>query len=255
MITPILRRSRPQSGPSRGFTLTELLVVIAIIGILAAILIPVIGRARARANSSVCLANLRQIAGAATLYSSDNKNRLVPIANGTGAADAFMWRGLLAPYLGQSPDLQVLRCPSDVSTMVVDRIKYMAPPSYGINNTSGLHDYLRGTYGQSDFTGKANRFSVINNPGHTIFVSDIGNAVNAGVSPENWEQKPATGNYGYATFPQDAAWPAANNYNAFPRHNGYVNVAFYDGHVQSVHVVRDLINHPLGDPLCLYKNQ
>ncbi|HLK61457.1 MAG TPA: prepilin-type N-terminal cleavage/methylation domain-containing protein [Chthonomonadaceae bacterium] len=55
----------------RAFTLIELLIVIAIIAILAALLFPVFGAARAHARETVCLSNLRQIGQAITLYTQD----------------------------------------------------------------------------------------------------------------------------------------------------------------------------------------
>ncbi len=55
----------------RGFTLIELLVVIAIIAILAAILFPVLSRARAKARQASCLSNLRNMAFACICYRSD----------------------------------------------------------------------------------------------------------------------------------------------------------------------------------------
>ena len=55
-----------------GFTLIELLVVIAIIAILAAILFPVFARARAKAQQSSCLSNVKQLALATLMYTSDN---------------------------------------------------------------------------------------------------------------------------------------------------------------------------------------
>src|SRR5450759_2619705 len=59
-----------------GFTLIELLVVIAIIAILAAILFPVFARARAKAQQTVCLSNLKQIGLAFMMYASDWKQKL-----------------------------------------------------------------------------------------------------------------------------------------------------------------------------------
>jgi len=130
-----LRRNRG------GFTLIELLVVIAIIALLAGLLLPTLGRARQRAQTALCLNNLRQLQLAWTLYASDHNDWLspsetdssLPLAprwvNGTmsPADDRHMDRtnralllapgpGHIGPYL-QVPD--VFHCPGDASTLDV----------------------------------------------------------------------------------------------------------------------------------------
>jgi prepilin-type N-terminal cleavage/methylation domain-containing protein len=60
----------------RGFTLIELLVVIAIIAILAALLLPVLSRAKERARRIQCLNHMQQIGYAMHLYASENRDLL-----------------------------------------------------------------------------------------------------------------------------------------------------------------------------------
>jgi len=69
-------QNRPRQR--HAFTLLELLTVIAIIGILAAILIPVVGAVRASARSAACVSNLRQWHTAWVVWANDNDDRVIP---------------------------------------------------------------------------------------------------------------------------------------------------------------------------------
>jgi prepilin-type N-terminal cleavage/methylation domain-containing protein len=82
----------------RAFTLIELLVVIAIIAVLAAMLLPVLAKAKEAGKRTVCASNLNQIHLAFTLYAQDNAEYL------PNTQDPFLWMGRrwrwpIQPYL------------------------------------------------------------------------------------------------------------------------------------------------------------
>src|ERR1051326_5405253 len=84
-------------GVKRGFTLIELLVVIAIVAILAALLLPVLAKAKAAARRSACINNTRQINLATRMYADDHRDVFQAISN--KEAIYFTWKESIQPYL------------------------------------------------------------------------------------------------------------------------------------------------------------
>lgn len=77
--------------PQKAFTLIELLTVIAIIGILAAILIPVVGAVRESARNAHCMSNLRQIAIGIAAGTADNSDRFINIPRNPDNPGSGAW--------------------------------------------------------------------------------------------------------------------------------------------------------------------
>jgi len=92
---------------SAGFTLLELFGVIALIGILAAILLPALAKAREQARRTSCLSNLEQFGVATHLYSLEHKGSL-PWSGGHNEASCFA--ELYPEYI---TDTTLYMCPSD----------------------------------------------------------------------------------------------------------------------------------------------
>jgi prepilin-type N-terminal cleavage/methylation domain-containing protein len=78
MENEIMKTNHQRSERAGAFTLIELLVVIAVIAVLAGLILPALGRAKAQAKLTVCLNNFRQIGAAFTMYSNDHDNKFPP---------------------------------------------------------------------------------------------------------------------------------------------------------------------------------
>jgi prepilin-type N-terminal cleavage/methylation domain-containing protein len=103
----------------RGFTLIELLVVIAIVGVLAALLLPALSRAKEKGRRTSCASNLRQVNLAIRFYAEDWADSLPvlpdpnPYPNGVGAYYKQLVKGYLGLTGPASPNEKVFICPSD----------------------------------------------------------------------------------------------------------------------------------------------
>ena len=222
-----------RAAPKRredGFTLIELLVVIAIIAILAAVLLPTLGRAKSAAQRADCAGNLRQLGLATQMYLGDSGDfffyRSQPpttegqqwwfgwIAGGAEGHRAFdLSTGALFPYLRGS---DVRLCPSPAWTS----------PQFKLKGTNVIFSYGGNSFIFAAQTAAQNKPPVSANK----ILQPAGTALFADAAQVNTFQAPASpGN------PMFEEWyylvTVASQPNGHFRHAQKANVTFADGHV------------------------
>ncbi len=206
-------------GTSRqAFTLIELLTVIAIIGILAAIIIPTVGKVRDSAKKAQCVSNLKQIGMTIGLYLNENKNIMPFSADDTSTG----WDQYKAP-------LPLLTR----TTANLDRKAYDNPATNHIFNCPSDKNFFRTYVANAQFMiqrisnpGKTMPYTKIPSPSTKIIVTDS----------EPPSVVPAD-----PTLANGDPGPFAVNNNASDyltkigsRHGGKANALYADFHVGSV---------------------
>jgi hypothetical protein len=202
--------------------------VIATIATLAALLLPVVSKAKIKAQQTACVSNLRQLGFAWNLYSSENNGFLVesyPVNNPNAwilgdmkkpaeAVDPeFIRRGKLFAY---NKSLGIYRCPGDRGTEVEGR-KITGVRSYSMNSFMGWRDPAAGTIPSTarDFVPFYTKESDIRDPAlRWVVLDEDERSINDGF---------------FVTDPTARMWvdfPASS----LQRHKHSYGLAFADGH-------------------------
>jgi len=219
-------------APARGFTLIELLVVVAVIGILAAMLLPVLAQSKSTAHSAQCMSNLRQLGLASELYWDDNHGACfsyIPAMTNYGVIYWFGWLGpgpegqrafdlslgALYPYL-QASDVRL--CPSLGYSLAQFKLK-----ADGVVFSYGYNFYLSAPAGKS-----ATNETRLRHPAQTALFADAAQVNNfqAPASPTN----PMLEEWYYLDLETNYSSPL-NYPNGHFRHTQKANVMFCDGHI------------------------
>lgn len=232
---PVLRKRLT----SQGFTLIELLVVIAIIAILAALLLPVLSRAKENGRTAQCTSNVRQIMLAMVMYVAENN--AYPTTDQTSGYYPS-WFPKVKPYLGDRTNtLSVLKCPSfRLKPQSMGGVTIDSGVAYGYNTGGGARGLAPAHVGIGPQLSGI-KDTEVRAPARMIAVADsfIGerqpNPILSGL-PE-LQYIPITARKAWPGYPHEQLATNA-------RHKGRCQVGFCDGHVEQLKHIVLYANNP-----------